>query len=394
MSFPFSRADRSVLTDWWFTVDRVLLTSIFILLLLGVVISLAASPSVAISKALPAFHFVNRHMMFATLGLVLMMSISLLSPRGVRRLAFVTFVVAIGLMVAIALWGDVVNGSRRWIRLFGFSFQPSEIGKPAFVVLAGWAFAEMQQRQDVPALPIALALYGVFAGLLILQPDIGQTTLVTLVWAALFLLAGLRLVWAVALGGTLLAGLGLSYVMLDYVHSRIDKFLAADYGQTSQLGRAFQSFTHGGFFGLGPGEGTIKTQLPDAHTDFIFAVIAEEYGVIACLGLLVLFGVLVFRALARALQTHDLSVRYGIAGLALLVGLQALINMGVNVGLLPAKGMTLPLISVGGSSMIGMSLTLGMLLALSRVRPEPRRYRPTVSAPSEGRKFAADEGMG
>ncbi|MCB1509445.1 MAG: cell division protein FtsW [Hyphomicrobiaceae bacterium] len=355
-----------------------LLTCIFVLVLLGVVISLAASPSVALAKDLPAFHFVNRHVIFATGGVIGMLAVSLLSPRGVRRLALGVFAVALVLLVVIAIGGESINGAKRWIRLLGFSFQPSEVAKPAFVVLAAWAFAEMQRRRDVPALPMAIALYVTLAALLVIQPDVGQTLLVTLVWGALFLLAGLPLPWAGAFAGLLSTGLALAYVSLTYVRGRIDAFLAGAYSETSQMGRAYHSFVQGGFFGRGPGEGTIKTILPDAHTDFIFAVIAEEYGVIACLGLVCLFGVIVFRAFVRGLAVEELDVRYGIIGLSLLVGLQALINMGVNVGLLPAKGMTLPMISAGGSSMIGMSLTLGMLLALTRARPELGRYRRRV----------------
>lgn len=375
MSGPFSRADRSLLTDWWFTVDRMLLTCVFVLVVLGVVISLAASPSVALAKDLPAFHFVNRHAMFAAGGIVGILGVSLLSPRGVRRLALGVFGIAIVLLVVIAVSGETINGARRWIRLLGFSFQPSEVAKPAFVVLTAWAFAEMQRRRDVPALPIAIALYALLAGLLVIQPDVGQTLLVTLVWGALFLLAGLPLPWAGAFAGLLTGGLAIAYTSLAYVRGRVDAFFAGAYSETSQMGRAYHSFVQGGFFGRGPGEGTIKTNLPDAHTDFIFAVIAEEYGVIACLGVVCLFAVIVFRAFVRGLAIEDLDVRYGIIGLALLVGLQALINMGVNVGLLPAKGMTLPMISAGGSSIIGMSLALGMMLALTRARPELGRYR-------------------
>lgn len=382
MSLQISRADRSVLAVWWFTIDRALLTAIFALVVLGIFVSLAASPSVAENKGLPAFYFVKRHVFFAAAGTVMMLAVSLLSPRGIRRLALVVFAVAIAVMVFIAVDGETINGARRWIRLFGLSLQPSEIAKPAFVVIAAWAFAEMQRRDDVPALPTAIALFALFAGLLVMQPDIGQTLLVTLVWGALFLLSGMPLVWAGALAGVAAAGLAVSYAVLEYVRKRIDQFLSGDISDTSQMGRAYQSFTRGGFFGQGPGEGTIKLQLPDAHTDFIFAVIAEEYGVIACLAIVLLFAFIVFRALVRAAREPDLSVRYSIAGLSLLIGFQALINMGVNVGLLPAKGMTLPMISSGGSSMMGVALGFGMLLALTRRRPEQARLRPTARAAS------------
>ncbi len=361
-----SRDDRSLLVGWWFTVDWVLLTLIAILLGTGVVVSLAASPAVAMNKDLEAFHFVQRHVVFAVVGTVIMLVLSLLSPRAIRRLALLLFVVSWGLMLYIAVAGTEINGARRWIRIAGWSFQPSEVAKPAFAILAAWAFAEYERRRDVPAFPFALGLYLLFLGALVIQPDIGQSLLVTMVWGALFLLAGMPLVWAAAIPAASLAGLAVAYLTLPYVRGRMDVFFGSGAGDNSQIERAYRSFAEGGLFGRGPGEGTIKTVLPDAHTDFIFAVIAEEYGVIACLGLLVVFALVVFRAMARAIASNDLAVRYGVIGLALLIGGQALINMGVNVGLLPAKGMTLPLISAGGSSLIGVSITLGMMLALTR----------------------------
>lgn len=364
-----SRADRSLLTQWWFTVDRMQLTAISVLLVTGLVISLAASPSVALNKELPAFYFVQRHAIFAIIGATLILALSLQSPAGVRRTALVLFLLSVLGLAAVQFWGVEANGARRWLRIAGVSVQPSEIAKPAFVVLAGWAFAESQRRRDMPGLMLAIALLAILAGFLALQPDIGQTMLVTAAWGTLFLLAGLSLYWVGALGVAAIAGLGLAYIGLDYVRSRIDQFMGGEIDARSQVGQAYKSFIEGGFFGRGPGEGTIKTTLPDAHTDFIFAVIAEEYGVAACLLLLALFAFIVYRGLLRAIAEPDLRVRFATAGLALIFGYQALINMGVNVGLLPAKGMTLPMISAGGSSMIGISITLGMLLALSRRRP-------------------------
>jgi cell division protein FtsW len=362
----FDREDKSLIADWWFTVDRVLLAAVLVLMGVGVIVSLAASPAVADSKGLEAFYFVKRHVVIVLAGALLMVTLSLQSPRMIRRIALVTFLVSIAAMVYILVAGEAVNGARRWVRVMGMSLQPSELAKPAFIVLAAWAFAEWERRRDMPALPIAIALYACFLGLLALQPDVGQSFLVTVVWAALFLLAGLSVFWVVGLVALTVAGVVVAYFTLPYVAARIDVFLSADAAATSQVARAYESFRIGGLFGRGPGEGTIKTVLPDAHTDFIFAVIAEEYGAIACLALLALYGLIVFRALVLAIKAQDLSVRYAASGLALLIGLQALINMGVNVGLLPAKGMTLPFISAGGSSLIAVSLTFGMMLSLTR----------------------------
>lgn len=362
----FDRDDTSLLANWWFSVDRVLLVAILVLMGIGVIVSLAASPSVAVNKGLAPFYFVQRHILMALVGLAVMVVLSFQTPRTIRRIALVVFIVSIAAMVFTLVTGDEINGAKRWIRVASFSLQPSEFAKPAFVVLCGWAFAEYERRRDVPALPVAVGLWLVFVGLLVLQPDVGQTMLVTAVWGAMFMLAGMPLMLVFGLAALSLAGFGVAYLSLPYVQGRVHAFLSPTGSEYSQLERAYNSFKQGGFFGRGPGEGTIKTVLPDAHTDFIFAVIAEEYGVIACIALVALFMMIVFRAMVRAAGSEDLAKRYGVAGLALLVGLQALINMGVNVGLLPAKGMTLPMISAGGSSLMAISVTFGMMLGLAR----------------------------
>ncbi len=371
----FDREDTSLLANWWFTVDRLLLTAVFLLMGVGIVISLAASPSVAMNKDLAAFYFVKRHVIIVCVGAILMLLLSAQSPRTIRRIALALFIICVGTMIYVVAFGEEVNGARRWLRVVGLSLQPSELAKPAFVVLSAWAFAEYERRRDVPALPVAIGLYVIFVALLLMQPDVGQSLLITLVWGAMFVLAGLALVWIAALCSLALAGLGAAYLMLPYVQDRVHAFLFPVSGDNSQIERAFNSFKEGGFFGRGPGEGTIKTVLPDAHTDFIFAVIAEEYGIVACLALLALFMFIVFRALIQSISSEDLSMRYAVCGLALLIGGQALINMGVNVGLLPAKGMTLPMISAGGSSLIAIAITFGMMLALTRRRRSIADFR-------------------
>lgn len=370
-----SRADRSRVADWWFTVDHVLVGAILALIGAGLVLSLAASPAVAIRKGLPTYYFVERHLFFSALGVLIMLIVSLFSPRGVRRLALVLFAVSMLGLVAVQFTGPEIHGARRWLSIAGHSIQPSEFAKPGFVVLSAWLFAESQRRADMPALPLAILLAACFMGLLIAQPDVGQTLLVSAVWGTLYYLSGQALLGAgiIAMCGAM--GLAFAYSSFDHVRWRIDKFFAPTPGDNSQLDRAMKSFSEGGFLGRGPGEGTIKTALPDAHTDFIFAVVAEEYGVIACLVLLGLFAFIVMRALIAAAQEKDAPTRLSIQGLALLFGLQALINMGVNVGLLPAKGITLPFVSAGGSSMLAVSITLGMLLALTRHRPHVARLR-------------------
>ena len=366
----FSRADNSRLAEWWFTVDRALLTVLLVLVGCGIVLSLAASPAVAVRKGFSSFHFAERHLAFATLGALVMIAVSLLSPRQIRRLAMGLAVLGLALMVWVAFTGPEINGAKRWVRLGSHSFQPSEIVKPGFVVLTAWLLAEARERAEMQALPLAIGLLTVFAGLLLAQPDVGQTLLIALVWGTLFFVAGQPVRYAVLFAGGGVAVLGGAYWQFDHVRRRIDRFLDPASGDSFQVDRALQSFSEGGLLGRGPGEGTIKSVLPDAHTDFILAVIAEEFGVLACLVLLGLFVFILMRAFRRILREPDLFTRLAVTGLALLIGLQAAINMGVNVGLLPAKGMTLPFISAGGSSSLAVSLTAGMLLALMRRRPD------------------------
>ena len=365
----FSRADKSRLTEWWFTTDFVLLMAVLTMVGLGLVLSLAASPSVALRSGFSAYHFVIRHALYAGLGVVVMVLVSLLDPRAVRRLSLVVFALALAGLVFVHFYGAEINGARRWLSIAGHSLQPSEFAKPAFVVLSAWLLAQARDNPNMPGLPLAVALLCVLAGLLVSQPDVGQTMLVLAVWTAQFFASGQPVRRAVLIGVAAAGGLFAAYNTFAHVRFRIDRFLNPLPGDLSQVDRAMRSFTEGGFLGRGPGEGTIKTALPDAHTDFIFAVVAEEYGILACLALLGLFAFIVFRLLARASHEPDAAIRLAIVGLALLFGLQALINMGVNVGLLPAKGMTLPFISAGGSSMLAVSLTLGMALALARRRP-------------------------
>jgi cell division protein FtsW len=363
-----TRADTSLLAEWWFTVDRRLLAVLLALIGVGLALALAASPAVAVKKSLPPFHLAERQLVFAVLGLGVMLAVSVLSPRQMRRLALVLLAASVGLMAWAVLGGAEIKGARRWVHMAGHSFQPSEIGKPALIVLVAWLLAEASRRTDVPAVPLAVTLGTVFGGLLVVQPDVGQTMLIAAVWGALFVLSGQplrRALWLLPAGA---AVLGASWLAFSHVRSRIARFLDPASGDTYQTDRAIQSFAEGGLMGRGPGEGTIKSSLPDAHTDFIFAVIGEEYGVLACLVLLGLYGYVGLSAFRRAAGEPDAFVRLAVAGLALLIVLQAAINMGVNVGLLPAKGMTLPFISAGGSSSLATALTAGMLLGLMRRR--------------------------
>jgi cell division protein FtsW len=380
-----SRAERSLLADWWFTVDRVLLAAILVIAGAGLLLSLAASPSIAVKRGLPAYYFVERHLVFSLFGVGVMLAVSTLSPRAVRRLALAVMAAALGMMLLVLLDGTEINGARRWLHVAGYSLQPSELAKPAFVVLTAWLLVEAERRPDIPATALACLLYFVFTGLLVLQPDVGQTLLVSLLWCALFLLAGRPFRWFLAFAAALIGGLAAAYSSFGYVRWRVDRFLNPSLGESFQTDRALQSFIEGGFFGKGPGEGTIKAVLPDAHTDFILAVIAEEYGTLACLVLLGLFVFVVVRAFSRQANQTDDYQRLASAGLALLFALQAIVNMAVNVGLVPAKGITLPFISSGGSSTLGVGLAMGMLLALTRRRPETAHVKKPGFGPKRAR---------
>ena len=375
-----TRADRSVLSDWWFTVDRLMFFGLLLLMGAGLVLSLAASPAIAAKFNVEPFHFVRRHAALLLPAVAIMFAASTLTPKQIRRASLIIFLAGIALMAVILVIGPEVKGAKRWLQIGALSIQPSEFVKPAFVVLTAWLFNESQKRPDVPGLPLAVALYAVFATMLILQPDFGQALLVTLVWGALFFMAGMNMVWIAALGAAGIGGIVAAYLFIPHVTSRIDRFLDPASGDTYQTDRSIDSFLQGGWFGRGPGEGTVKNVLPDSHTDFIFAVTAEEYGLIACFILLMLFAFIVLRGLSKASQEPDGFIRHAVAGLVMLFGLQAFINMAVNVGLLPAKGMTLPFVSYGGSSLLAMALTMGFALGLTRKRPMAGRLKRGAAA--------------
>ncbi len=368
-----SRASRTPFASWWWTVDRLMLAAVITVMLAGIVSSLAASPPVAARLGLDPFYFVHRHILYLLPALAVMIGVSFMSPRQIRRTALVVFAVSFAMVVATLYFGAEVKGARRWLIIAGVNVQPSEFLKPAFVVLIAWLFAESAHKPDVPANTIALVLLLATLTALVLQPDFGQTMLILLVWGALFFMAGMRMIWVAGLGGAAVIGLIGAYSTVPHVARRIKRFLDPASGDTFQIDTAIESFTRGGWFGRGPGEGTVKRILPDSHADFVFAVVAEEFGIVICLVFVALFAFIVLRALSNALRSEDPFARFSVAGLAILFGTQSAINMAVNLALIPAKGMTLPFISYGGSSMISLAYGMGMLLALARERPSAER---------------------
>jgi cell division protein FtsW len=381
-----SREQRTPFSEWWWTVDRLLLAAFMTLMLAGVILSLAASPPVAARIGLDPFHFFNRHVLFLVPSMVVMVAVSFLSPRQVRRSALVVFAVSVVLIVATLLFGAEVKGARRWITILGVNIQASESLKPAFVVLVAWLFSESAKRPEMPATSMALVLVLMTVTLLVLEPDFGQTMLLLMVWGTLFFIAGMRIIWVFGLMGAGVVGLFGAYMMVPHVAARIKRFMDPASGDTFQVDMAMESFSRGGWFGQGPGEGTVKRILPDSHTDFVFAVAAEEFGILLCLMLLALFAFIVIRSLTRAYQSEDLFSRFAAAGLAIMFGIQASINMAVNLHLMPAKGMTLPFISYGGSSMVSLAYGVGMLLAVTRQRP--RVEMESIGAANVAHSFA------
>ncbi|HFC04237.1 MAG TPA: cell division protein FtsW, partial [Rhizobiales bacterium] len=347
-----SRTDRGLLARWWFTVDLPLMFAVFLLMAIGVLFSLAGSPAVADRLGLSHFHFFIRQLIFTAPAILIIVGISFLDVRTVRRVALYGFVIAIILMVAALVFGTEVKGSRRWLDLGIINFQPSELVKPTFIVVASWFLAEGRRKPDMPGRLLAWGSFGLVVGLLVLQPDFGQTVLVCLVWAVLLLIYGIAWKYVVGLIGLAGAGAVMAYLSFKHVASRVDRFLSPEAGDNFQVDTAMRAFENGALFGTGPGGGTAKRTLPDAHTDFIFAVVGEEFGFIAAVVLIALIAFITLRVLKFAMNEGDSFVVLATSGLVSVFSFQAIINMAVNVSLLPAKGMTLPFISYGGSSLL------------------------------------------
>jgi cell division protein FtsW len=382
-----SRAERGPVADWFWTIDRFFLATFILLMGIGFMLSFAASPAVAERLNLDSFHFVKRHAAFLLPSLAVMIGISFMSPRQVRRTAMILLLASLAMMVLALFFGAEVKGSRRWISLAGLSVQPSEFMKPAFVVVCAWLFSEHARQPEIPGNLFAILLFGIVAALLVAQPDLGQTILTTAVWGGMFFMAGMPWLWIVVLGGSAIGGLVVAYTFLPHVAGRIDRFMTGE-GDTFQVDTALQAIIRGDWFGQGPGEGIVKRIIPDSHTDFIFSVAAEEFGIVFCMVIVLIFAFLVMRGLSHAFRERNDFTRFAVAGLVLQIGIQSMINIGVNLQLLPAKGMTLPLISYGGSSMVAICVTAGFILALTRHRPEKRAverslFRSGMGVPAE-----------
>jgi cell division protein FtsW len=366
------RTDTSIVGQWWWTVDRWILLSVGLLIAIGTMLIMAASPSVAERIGFGPWHFAQRQVIFLVPAISALFVVSLMTARGVRRIAVIGFIVSLALMILALLFGPEIKGAYRWLSFAGVSIQPSEFVKPFFAVTAAWMFAAQKDDAGVPGNLIACLLFAAVASVLVLQPDLGMTVVVTAVWLGQFFIAGLSMYIVVVMFGLAIGGGMLAYMFFPHVTSRVDRFLDPASGDNYQIERAMEAFTNGGAFGRGPGEGSVKHVLPDAHTDFIYAVAGEEFGLFVCLIILALFGFITLRGLGRLLRESDLFVLLAGSGLLIQFGLQAVINIGVNLRLLPTKGMTLPFISYGGSSLVALAIGMGMILALTRSRPQGR----------------------
>jgi len=372
------RTDTSLIGNWWWTVDRYLLSSVGVLIAIGMVLIMAASPAIAERNGLEAFYFVNRQAIFLLIGIVLIFSFSIMPTVLIRRLAALGFLVSLILLILVQVGGYEVKGAKRWLSVFGLSIQPSEFVKPFFTVVTAWILARKNMEEGFPGYRISAVLYLIVIVLLLVQPDFGMTMAISIVWCAQVFLAGLPVMWILFLviGGC--AGIISAYFIFPHVANRIDIFLGLSSGDNYQSSKALEAFINGGFFGRGPGEGVLKHIIPDSHTDFIFAVAGEELGGVVVLFIIILFAFVFVRGFYRIFNETNLFIVFAAAGLLIEFGMQAIINMGVALSMLPNTGMTLPFISYGGSSTLAISISMGMILAFTR-----RRYGTMISENSK-----------
>jgi cell division protein FtsW len=373
--FLSSRSRRTLVGEWWRSVDQTQLVLLIVLLGAGLILSMAASPAAAsrLGYASP-FYFLYKHLIFALAGIGGAIFVSFLGPLWARRLGVITLLATIALMAALPFIGYEVKGAVRWFRFLGFSLQPSEFAKPAFIVFAAWMFSVHKKDPGVPSIVIVIAVYMLMIALLITQPDFGQSFLLTLGFAAVFFFAGLSLGWVLFfLAGIILSSVA-AYMALPHVRARVEAFMSPNSADSYQTDKALEAIAHGGLFGRGPGEGAVKFDIPDGHTDFIFAVTVEEFGFLISVVLILLLASFVIRAYRNALRLNDYFCQLAVAGLATLVGMQMVINLFVNLNMAPSKGMTLPFISSGGSSLLSLCFTAGLILAFTAKRPGAYGY--------------------
>lgn len=361
-----SRHSHNALAKWLWTVDKVILFVALALLAIGIVLDITASPAVARRINVDDFWFVRKQVFYVIASIGVIFCLSLCKLKTIRRISIAGFAVIFALLVLTLFFGFETKGARRWISLAGFSMQASEFMKPIFIVVTAWLLDCGKKYDYFPGMGISIGLYGAVALLLLLQPDVGMTLLVTAIFGLQLFLAGLPMLFVSILAISGIFVLILLYFTFPHFHARVDQFLYGSDETSYQINRAMEAFQNGNLIGRGPGEGTVKLHIPDAHTDFVFAVAGEEYGVWLCLIIIALFAVIIIRTLRASVKETNLFVMYAEVGLAASLGLQAFVNMASSLHVIPTKGMTLPFISYGGSSLLGSAMEIGMLLAITR----------------------------
>lgn len=360
------RGRDNLLVNWWWTLDKVTFLLVMVLIALGFVFITSASPSVAERIGLDSFYFVKKHIIYAFISLAAIIVMSMASKDHIRLLSWLGLGLCAIMLIAVLIAGEEIKGARRWISLFGLSVQPSEFVKPFIAVINGWLLAKYTNHKDIKSFKYSFLLYAIFAGLIVMQPDLGMAITVTAICGAQIFLAGLPIIFAFLILLSFIFGLIGAYLFFPHVAKRIDGFLNPDAVDNFQVNKSIAALSKGGLFGRGPGEGVIKNSLPDSHADFIFAVIGEELGMFFALVIIALYAFIVIRGYLKVINSKDLFAIYAVVGLLMQIALQSIVNIGVAVNLMPAKGMTLPFLSYGGSSMVAVALTIGMILAFTR----------------------------
>ncbi|MBQ8465530.1 MAG: cell division protein FtsW [Alphaproteobacteria bacterium] len=362
----FSRKSHNILSNWWWTVDKTLLGLVSGLMVLGIFLTFSASPSVAHRVGFGSYHYIYRQCFYVPVAFCFMIFLSMQNLKFIRRFASIGYILALILTIMTIFWGEEVKGAHRWIRIFGFSLQPSEFIKPTFAIVAAWLFDAQKQYAEIPGTWLSVALFIVTAGLLLAEPDIGMTFVVSAIWFFQLFLNGLPFIWIIGAGVLGIIGAVVLYFTFPHFHTRIQQFITSENELSYQVQKAFDAFQSGHLLGRGPGEGVAKLSIPDAHTDFIFAVAAEEFGFIICALIIGVYATIVIRSMFISMKDRNFFIILSSAGLAASFGLQGIINMASSLHLMPTKGMTLPFVSYGGSSVIASAIGIGMLLAITR----------------------------
>lgn len=367
--------EKHFLAIWWRSIDRVTIFALSILMGLSVVLIATVSPAIAHRIGIYETYFIERHLIYLIASIVIMFIISTFEPKWIRRFAILGLIGSVFFLILVKIYGYETKGARRWINILGFSLQPSEFVKPFFSMTIAWFMSIKFKNNDFPGLELSVIIYLIIAALIATQPDFGMLITLSAVWAVQLFIAGLPLLWIIGVVFLGLIGTALAYILLPHVSARINNFLDPSLGLNYQVSKSLKALQSGGLYGKGPGEGTIKQTLPDSHSDFIFAVAGEELGSIICFLIIFLFAFITIRALYKIKEQQDQFIILGITGIMAQFAIQSLINIGVNLNLLPTKGMTLPFVSYGGSSNLALSIGMGMFLALSKKKADLKYYK-------------------